>query len=93
MASGAVQLAHQAPQSPFAIEHGGDQALEAFYEVTDKAGFPRHATILKWGGMHEGRYHKPAHMGDIAKVMEEHYDKVNWEFIHELANWSSLHLC
>ena len=50
MASDAVQLAHQAPQSPFAIEYGGAQALEAFFEVTDKAGFPRHATLLKWGG-------------------------------------------
>ena len=74
----AVQFAIQAPKSPFDRASGGAQALAAFYEVTDRAGFPRNAAQLKWGD----RDKRPAHMNENANVMQGLYDGVDWTFIN-----------
>lgn len=82
-----VQLAGEAPKSPFALASGGAEALEDFLVISDKAGFPRDAVKLEWGDQHT----RPAHMNQIAMVMESLYKGVDWEFImsfHHRDNWN-----
>ena len=82
-----VQLAGGAPKSPFVLASGGAEALEDFLVISDKAGFPRDAVKLKWGDQHT----RPAHMNQIAMVMESLYKGVDWEFImsfHHRDNWN-----